>query len=794
MAIGIQQADFSIGEIDPRMRARVNLDQYYSSLDKGRNVLVSPLGGFSRRKGTEYEGTLVNQIARVTGQTITCPNGGTTANANDDDESTDVLTTAGVGTTNPYVVVHYDLGSAQAILFADVQGLYSDHSADLTGEMFIQYSTDDISWTSLGSAIDLNKDSSRKRNRRRTGPITAQYWRVARIGSTDLSTAVITLSEFTLWTDSGTLSGFRLARHRFNVAQKYVLVFTDRNIRIFQDGVYQADVRSPYDESDLSEINWVQRLDTAVMVHEDYQQQTLTRQGSSTDWQVAPLTISNIPKYPFDISISNPATTLTPSATSGVVTLTAGGATFTGTAADVGQYVDGNGGRARIIKHSSTTVATAVTVFPFYDNGAIASGDWQYETGYEDVWSSTRGYPTAVSINKGRLAFGGGSRPSTYWMSRALSEFDFNLGQNLDDDGIDVTISGDDDAPEIYHLVSSGGDLQIFTSSGEYVNSRNAAGVTTPDSAGADEQSAHGVRKSVRPVKVASGTLYIQREGKALREFTYDAIKERYQAQNISILASHLLVSPVSMAYRPATSNDESDLVFIVNNDGTCAVLTTLRDQDITAYSLLTTDGLYKDVVVDLTDIYFIVERTIDGNTVRYLEKYNENLRMDAGYYEAVSSAKDTISVPWLAGEEVEIRLDGLLQSNQTVPAGGSLTFSRNAEETIEVGLSYSWQGKLQPIATSLQDGTKVGDKKRIVKATLELFETEAVKVNGQELTFQKFGPAATEPLLDAASNSFTGRKEVDGMQGYSLEAQLDLTGDKALDATILGVEMKVAL
>ena len=791
MAVGVQQTNFSVGEMDPRFRARVQLQQYYDSLDRARNVIIQPLGGFYRRKGFEYIDTLPQQLTRLAGMTITCPNGGTTANANDDDDTTDVLTTTGAGTTDPYVVVHYDLGSAQAVLFADVQGLYSNHSADISGEIFIQYSTDDIAWTSLGAAIDLNNEETRRRNRRRTGPITARYWRVAKIGGTDMGANVITLSEFNLWQATGTLSLYRLARHRDTVTTKYILLYTDRNVRIYKDGVYQCDVRSIYEDVDLGVINWAQSLDTTIIVHEDYPQQRLIRQGSDVDWQMTNLTLSNIPQYPFDLVVTQPATTLTPSAESGVVTLTAGAGTFV--AGDVGQYVDGNGGRARIISYTSATVVKAVTVFPFFDTTAIGSGNWDLERGYEEIWSATRGYPAAVALNKGRLAFGGGSRKSSYQLSRAQVEFDFNLGQNLDDDGIDVTISSDEDTPEIYHMLAAGGDLQIFTSSGEYRNDKNSSGITTPDAAGASEQSAHGARKGVRPVKVASGTLFIQREGRALREFVYDAIKERYQAQNISILASHLLVTPVSMAFRPSTENDESDLLFICNSDGTIAVLTTLRDQDVTAFSLLSTpgaSGLFKDVAVDLTDIYAVTERTINGATVRYLEKYNEDLRMDAGYYAAVGSPTSSVSgLDWLEGEEVEIRLDGLLQANDTV-TGGTVTFERDAESTIEIGLAYNWQARLQPIVQQLGDGTVIGKLKRVVDVTLELYETQNILVNGKQVYFQEFGPG----VLDQGVQPFTGRKPIEGLQGFSLEGQIDLTGTTAQDCNVLGAEMRVQL
>ena len=71
--------------------------------------------------------------------------------------------------------------------------------------------------------------------------------------------------------------------------------------------------------------------------------------------------------------------TLTLSAVTGVgVTATAGGATFAGTAADVGREIWGvAGGRARITAQSSTTVCT-VTILNDFDSVSTASGEWYF--------------------------------------------------------------------------------------------------------------------------------------------------------------------------------------------------------------------------------------------------------------------------------------------------------------------------------------------------------------------------------------------------------------------------------
>ena len=52
------QTDFTSGEIDPKLRARLDLQQYYKALSTAQNVVVQPQGGITRRPGLQYIGTI----------------------------------------------------------------------------------------------------------------------------------------------------------------------------------------------------------------------------------------------------------------------------------------------------------------------------------------------------------------------------------------------------------------------------------------------------------------------------------------------------------------------------------------------------------------------------------------------------------------------------------------------------------------------------------------------------------------------------------------------------------------
>lgn len=48
------QASFTIGELDPLLRGRIDLQQYYTSVASAKNVIFEPQGGFSRRPGLKF--------------------------------------------------------------------------------------------------------------------------------------------------------------------------------------------------------------------------------------------------------------------------------------------------------------------------------------------------------------------------------------------------------------------------------------------------------------------------------------------------------------------------------------------------------------------------------------------------------------------------------------------------------------------------------------------------------------------------------------------------------------------
>ena len=48
------QTNFSVGELDPLIRARTDLQQYKNGLEEATNIIIQPQGGFRRRDGSKF--------------------------------------------------------------------------------------------------------------------------------------------------------------------------------------------------------------------------------------------------------------------------------------------------------------------------------------------------------------------------------------------------------------------------------------------------------------------------------------------------------------------------------------------------------------------------------------------------------------------------------------------------------------------------------------------------------------------------------------------------------------------
>lgn len=593
---------------------------------------------------------------------------------------------------------------------------------------------------------------------------------------------------------SNTANGVRLVPFQFSVSDSYMLCFTHNRMHVVKNGAVVANINGTGNSyltttisSDIvDDMCWTQSADTLIVVHPDLQPVRITR-TSDTAWTATSITFDSIPKYAYTLTITTPTSGhLTPSAVSGNVTLTSQNSAFS--AGSVNQYINATPqGRARIVEYVSNTVVKAVTEYPFFDTSNIAQGNWEIESGYVDVWSSGKGWPRTVTFHEGRLYFGGSkSRPSTVWGSKIGLFYDFVPSESLDDDAVEATLDTND-LNVITDIISSR-DFQVFTTGGEFYVPQQGTDPVTPLTFTFKNVSRNGIKPGTRVQSVESGSIYIQRQGKSLNEFVFSDSQLTYITQRISLLSGHLLKGPQRVALRKASSTEEADLLLMTNtDDGSMAVFSIMRSQQVTSPSEFTTDGFFIDVGVDVNAIYVVTWRSFNGVNRYFIELFDYAYFTDCAF--VGGAAASASGLPHVA-KALNVITDGSPQSNETVSGGGGVTFDRASTTSYEVGLPINVYIKTMPAEVKLQTGSRVSFKKRIVEISAVVNETQNMIINNQPVAFRLFD----NPLLDEPLPEFTGIKRVNGVLGYSREQFIEVSQDLPVKMNLLGLDYRVAV
>ena len=168
----------------------------------------------------------------------------------------------------------------------------------------------------------------------------------------------------------------------------------------------------------------------------------IVRGANDATWTASNITFSTTPLHAFTLSTSNPNATITPSATSGNITVTASAGVFT--ADHVNQFINitSNFGRLKIIEYVSSTSIKCNVITTMFDTSGVSVNNWELETGYEAAWSSSKGWPTSCTFHESRLYFGGAKSLTTnIWGSRVGDFFNFDVGEGLDDEALNAELT-----------------------------------------------------------------------------------------------------------------------------------------------------------------------------------------------------------------------------------------------------------------------------------------------------------------------------------------------------------------
>ena len=245
-------------------------------------------------------------------------------------------------------------------------------------------------------------------------------------------------------------------------------------------------------------------------------------------------------------------------------------------------------------------------------------------------FSGANNYPGAVSYFEQRRVFAGTiNQPQNIWMTRSGTES--NLAYSLptkDDDAINFRVAARE-ANTIRHVVPLT-NLVLLTSSAEWrITSVNSDAIT-PTTVSVRPQSYIGA-SNVQPVIINNTLIYAAARGGHMRELAYSWQASGYVTGDLCLRAPHLFdgytISDLAYSKAPTPT------VWTVSSTGKLLGLTYVPEQQIGSWHQHTTDGAFESccVVAEGNEdvLYVVTQRTINGNSVRYVERMASRLFLD---------------------------------------------------------------------------------------------------------------------------------------------------------------------
>jgi len=576
----------------------------------------------------------------------------------------------------------------------------------------------------------------------------------------------------------------RLIPFVFSQDERYLFAFSNTRLDVYDmDGILVTSITScPWTAAQTQALDYAQYGDTMFLVHQSMPIQKIARTSATTFARSAFAFEAHSSGYPFYepyFKFADEAITVTPSATSGAITLTLSSGHWV--ADHVGVRVRVGEKTCTITGYTSATIVNATVNETLAGTAAVAEWD-------EEVFSAVQGYPGAVCLHEQRLWFAGSTNyPSFICASNSTAFQKFDVGTAQPDESIQYAI-GSDGINEVRYLVP-GRHLQVFTDIGEFYPPLSSGEALTPENMSFRRQTRYGAKR-VEPQDLDGATLFLQATGNAVREFLYEDVAQAYTAEAISIMSPHLLSSPVESASQRGNDTRPEQNAYFVNSDGTIAVFHTARGQDIAGWTLWSTRSGDEFVSVQAVGphMFAAVKRSINGSDVYYLEKFSDDDSVTLDSQITISGSGATFTgLSHLAGEEVYLIANGVSLGAHTVTTGGEVVIDEEGVTSLKVGFNYTPTLTTMPADYASRGGPRTGEVRRIVRATLILDTALSVAVDGQNLIVRQVTDDLSLPPA-----AITGARDF-YFRGFSKSPTVTITQTDPLSLRILALALELA-
>jgi len=376
-----------------------------------------------------------------------------------------------------------------------------------------------------------------------------------------------------------------------------------------------------------------------------------------------------------DLEALGTSVTLTPSAATGTITITASSSYFKNDM--IGAYVRlcsgaSDEGVALLTAFTSSTVMTAVVqktlpITTAYGGTAAPTTFWQ-----ASQWSNANGWPKTVVAFQGRVIYGGNmQKPDTIWGSRIGNIFNlqeipspnttgvggFASGAYLSDNSRPFTLTPNGAQSAKITALSAAKTLNIHTNKAEIVAAGANGAALGPVNVSFESSTSFGA-SAVQPIRVNNFSTFVQGNGYKVRDIVYNFNEDQYKSQDLTFLAEHLFIRstaadipnsldiretffPVDDIIELCRYEARSSFLLVKTRMGRLYYVTLDRDYSVNAWGRIVlgseTEETYpynaQPVVLAvctlLSEVYVMVKRVFNGTAVVRIERLTRSWEYD---------------------------------------------------------------------------------------------------------------------------------------------------------------------
>lgn len=758
---------FAGGEIAPEMFGRLDLGKYQTGLQKALNFTTLPHGPAARRPGFFYGNEVKNsaKLARLipfvfsATQAVVVELGNLTARFHNSSgtvlEAAKVLELATNANPALFTITAHGFAAGDGIFLASMQGM-----TNLNGQFFL-----------VGTVVNPNQ-------------FTLTYL--------DGSTVITNVVGYNAYTPStGTAS------------------------RVYT-------IATPWADTDLATLGYTQNTDVLTIVSQLYPATELRRLGAA-NWTTT--VVNFTPTLAAPTSVAATATSPTPTNVTvqhyKVTSIAADGITESVASADA--TASNNLGIAGNFNTIAWTAAVGgaryyvyklrggvygyigqTTTTSIIDDNILADTTTSPPESTITLNTTTNEYPNTVTYLEQRRWFAGTKlAPQSIWATRNATESNLTSSTpSRDDDALQFRIAAQQQnairflVPLIDMIaLTAGGEFRIFADGGPAI---------TPGTLAIKPQSYSGCAQ-VQPALTSSSCLYVQAQGSRIRELSYDPNGLGvYKSVDVSLFAPHLFNGKQVKELAYVRAPDQT--LWCVRTDGTLLGMTYVPDQQVFGWHVHTTDGTIESCAVipegAEDTLYVVVKRTINGRTVRNIERLKSRLFVNASDAFYVDSGLTYSGTPTtvlaglrhLEGRAVQVLADGAVVAGRTVVAGALTPVLDTAASVITVGLAYNSDLQTLPAILDQTQALGQGTMKNASKVYIRVTQSSLVKAGPLFTKLTDYPARAVSDPYGSPPALRTGELQFAITPTWNSDGSICIRQDQPLPLTVLSLTIDEAV